>query len=76
MLMLRFATIGWHRIIGSCAARDHPSARLTERIGMPREARFVPNQIVKGQWADELVYAILDHEWRARKAPAGLSFAG
>jgi len=27
----------------------------------------VHNQIVKGRWADELVYAILDHEWRARK---------
>ena len=76
MLMLGFATIGWHRIIGSCDARNHPSARLMERIGMRQEARFVHNQIVKGPWADELVYAILDHEWRARKPPAGLSSAG
>lgn len=76
MLMLGFATIGWHRIIGSCDAGNHPSARLMERIGMRQGARFVHNQIVKGQWADELVYAILDHEWRARKPPAGLSSAG
>jgi RimJ/RimL family protein N-acetyltransferase len=70
MLMLGFDTIGWHRITGSCDARNHPSARLMERIGMRQEAHFLHNQIVKGQWADELVYAILDHEWRARK-PSG-----
>ena len=63
MLVLGFGTIGWHRIIGCCDARNRASARLMERIGMRREARFVHNQIVKGQWADELVYAILDHEW-------------
>jgi hypothetical protein len=27
--------------------RNHPSARLMERIGMHQEARFVHNQIVK-----------------------------
>jgi RimJ/RimL family protein N-acetyltransferase len=67
MLTLGFDAIGWHRIIGSCDARNHPSARLMERIGMRLEARFMHNQIVKGQWTDELVYAVLDHEWRARK---------
>jgi RimJ/RimL family protein N-acetyltransferase len=67
MLTLGFAAVGWHRIIGSCDARNHASARLMERIGMRQEARFVRNQIVKGQWADELVYAVLDHEWSARK---------
>ena len=71
MLMLGFDTIRWHRIIGSCDARNHPSARLMERIGMRQEARFVHSQIVKGQWADELVYAIVDHEWRARPIRQG-----
>jgi len=66
MLTLGFDGIGWHRIIGSCDARNHASARLMERIGMRQEARFVHSQIVKGQWADELVYAVLGHEWRAR----------
>ena len=66
LLTLGFGTIGWHRIIGSCDPRNHPSARLMERIGMRREAHFVHNQMVKGQWADELVYAILDRDWRAR----------
>ena len=70
MLVLGFGTIGWHRIIGRCDARNRASARLMERIGMRREARFVHNQIVKGQWADELVYAILDHDLAIRPLPA------
>jgi RimJ/RimL family protein N-acetyltransferase len=40
MLMLGFDTIGWHRITGSCDARNHPSARLMERIGMRPPAGF------------------------------------
>jgi RimJ/RimL family protein N-acetyltransferase len=64
MLALGFDTIGWHRIIGSCDPRNHPSARLMERIGMRQEARLVHSEIIKEQWADELVYATLDHEWR------------
>jgi len=66
LLTLGFGTIGWHRIIGSCDARNHPSARLMERLGMRREAHLVHSQMLKGEWIDELVYAILDHEWQAR----------
>jgi RimJ/RimL family protein N-acetyltransferase len=69
MLTLGFDGQGWHRIIGSCDARNHRSARLMERIGMRQEAHFLHNQIVKGKWADELVYAILDYEWKARRPP-------
>jgi RimJ/RimL family protein N-acetyltransferase len=47
-----------------------------ERIGMRQEARLVHNEIVERQWADELVYVILDHEWRARKPPPGLGGTG
>jgi RimJ/RimL family protein N-acetyltransferase len=72
MLALGFGGLGWHRIIGSCDARNDPSARLMERIGMRREAHFINNGIVKGRWADELVYAILDDEWKARRAAAAV----
>jgi RimJ/RimL family protein N-acetyltransferase len=27
---------------------------------------------IKGEWGEELVYAILDHEWRARRSDSGL----
>jgi len=66
MLDLGFSSLGWHRVIGCCDARNEASARLMERIGMRREAHFVHSEIVKCEWADELVFAILDHEWTAR----------
>jgi RimJ/RimL family protein N-acetyltransferase len=67
MLELGFAGLGLHRVIGRCDARNLPSARLMERLGMRREAHFVHNEIFKGAWGDELVYAMLEHEWRARR---------
>jgi RimJ/RimL family protein N-acetyltransferase len=68
MLALGFDSLRWHRIIGSCDARNDRSARLMERMGMRREAHFVENDFVKGRWADELVYAMLDREWQARRS--------
>ncbi len=68
MLALGFGRFGWHRIIGCCDARNRASARLLERIGMRREAHFRDSELVKGEWTDEFVYAILDREWRARRA--------
>ena len=42
------------------------SAGLMERLGMRREAHFRENELVKGAWSDELVYAMLASEWSAR----------
>jgi RimJ/RimL family protein N-acetyltransferase len=67
-LTLAVDGLGWHRVIGCCDARNLASARLMERLGMHREAHFRHSLMMKGAWADELVYAILDHEWKARTA--------
>jgi hypothetical protein len=44
---------------------------------MRREAEFVENEFVKGEWASEVVYAMLDREWAAAQAamPASRSDA-
>ena len=68
MLGLAFGGLGWHRVIGSCDARNQGSVRLMERLGMRREAHFVHSVMVKGAWADELVYAILEPEWVSRRS--------
>jgi RimJ/RimL family protein N-acetyltransferase len=65
MLRLGFAGLGLHRIVGRCDARNAASARVLERLGMRREAHFRHNELFKGEWGDELVYALLDEEWRA-----------
>ncbi len=64
---LGFDRLGLHRMIGRLDNRNAASARVLERLGMRREAHFVQNEFVKGEWADEVVYAILDNEWKARQ---------
>jgi RimJ/RimL family protein N-acetyltransferase len=66
MLRLGFEELGLHRVVGRLDARNTGSARVLERLGMRREAHLAHNQIVKGEWADEVVYAMLEDEWRAR----------
>lgn len=63
MLELGFEGAGLHRIYARCSARNEPSWRLMERIGMRREAHLREHIFVKGAWAEELVYARLESEW-------------
>ncbi len=66
LLGLAFGHYGLHRVVGRIDARNTASARVLERLGMRREAHFVQNEIVKGEWSDEVVYAMLEDEWRTR----------
>ena len=70
LLRMGFDLLGLHRIIARCDARNGASARVMERLGMRREGHLVENEFIKGEWTDELVYAMLEQEWRSR-APAG-----
>ena len=67
MLRLGFEELGLHRIVGRLDARNAASAAVLERLGMRREAHLRENEHVKGEWVDELVYAILAEEWRRRR---------
>jgi RimJ/RimL family protein N-acetyltransferase len=68
LLRLGFEDLGLHRIFGTCDARNTASARVMERLGMRREAHFRGNEIFKGEWGDELFYAMLASEWESRRA--------
>jgi RimJ/RimL family protein N-acetyltransferase len=67
MLQLGFEWLELHRIVARLDARNDASARLAERLGMRREAHLRENEFVKGEWVDELVYAILRTEWLSRR---------
>jgi RimJ/RimL family protein N-acetyltransferase len=67
MLRLGFEELGLHRVIGRCDARNTASAKVLERLGMRREAHFRQNELIKGEWTDELVYAMLADEWPAAR---------
>jgi RimJ/RimL family protein N-acetyltransferase len=68
LLRIGFEGLTLRRLCGRCDARNHASARLMERLGMRREAHLIQNERVKGEWTDELIFAILAEEWRGREA--------
>ena len=70
MIDLAFTGLGAHRVCAHLDARNTASAGVLERLGFRREADFVENEWVKGEWTDEAVYGILASEW-ARRPPPG-----
>ena len=67
ILAVAFDGIGFHRVEAHLDARNVASARVLEKLGMRREAHLVENEWIKGEWQSEVVYAILDRDWRARE---------
>ena len=65
MLEFAFTTMRLHRVIGRLEARNVASAGVLEKLGMRREAHFIENEWVKGEWQSEYVYAMLAEEWAA-----------
>jgi len=65
VLAMGFEGAGMHRIYARCDARNLASAGVMERLGMRREAHFREHMLVKGAWDEELIYAMLEQEWRA-----------
>ncbi|GLW09982.1 N-acetyltransferase [Microtetraspora sp. NBRC 13810] len=63
LLELGFDGLGLHRITGRLDGRNTASAGVLERLGMRREAHLVENEFVKGEWTDEMIYAVLRREW-------------
>ncbi len=72
MVDFSFAGLGAHRVVGRMDARNDASARVMERLGMRREAHLRENEYVKGEWTDEVVYAVLEDEWSLRRHDAGV----
>ena len=66
VLRMGFEELGLHRIIARADPRNAGSVGVMERLGMRREAHFVRNELIKGEWSDQVLYAILEDEWRAR----------
>lgn len=67
MLDLVFGPLGKHRVTASVDLRNEPSLRLLRRVGMRQEAHFRENLLFKGEWADDVVFAVLRSEWLARR---------
>jgi ribosomal-protein-alanine N-acetyltransferase len=65
VLQYGFQELGLHRVYATCRSANVASSRVMEKLGMRREGHLRQHRWMKGSWQDSLLYAILDHEWRA-----------
>ena len=61
-----FAARGKHRVSARCDPRNTASAAVLARLGMRLEGHLRESTWAKGEWTDDLLFAVLDREWRAR----------
>jgi RimJ/RimL family protein N-acetyltransferase len=60
-----FGNLGSHRVLGSVDPRNFASMRLLQRLGMRQEAHFVKSLWFKGEWVDDVIFAMLASEWES-----------
>lgn len=65
LLAIAFGELGLHRVRCHADARNVASIALQRRLGMRQESHLVQNEFVKGEWTDEVEYAVLADEWAA-----------
>jgi [ribosomal protein S5]-alanine N-acetyltransferase len=66
LLNLGFDELGLHRIWSQVIAENLRSGRVLVRLGMRLEGRLRETEFIRDHWCDTLLYAILDHEWKAQ----------
>jgi RimJ/RimL family protein N-acetyltransferase len=62
-----FEELGYRRYEWKCNAKNEPSRSAALRLGFTFEGIFRQHMIVKGENRDTAWFAMLDHEWPARK---------
>ena len=72
-LMLRYAfeTLGLHRVELRVAAYNTRAIRCYEKSGFHREGVERQSFCADGKWEDDVLMAILQHEWAADREGAG-----
>lgn len=60
-------THGCRRIVASVDPRNTPSLALCRALGMRQEAHHVESFCLRGEWVDDVIFALLAREWPALK---------
>ena len=63
-----FDQLGRHRVHASVDPRNLASVAMLGALGMRQEAHHRESLWFKGKWVDDVIFAILDSEWRIRSA--------
>ena len=69
LLALAFDGLRVRRVTARIDDRNVASAAVLRRLGMRQEAHLIENELFKGEWTNEIDFAMLATEWRARAPP-------
>ncbi len=58
-----FTVLEKHRVFASVDPRNEASLALMRSVGMRQEAHFRQSLFWKGEWVDDVVFALLRSEW-------------
>ena len=61
-----FSVQNVRRVIADIDVRNLDSVRVVERLGFRREATFLENDFLKGEWCSMHLYALLSREWPSK----------
>jgi RimJ/RimL family protein N-acetyltransferase len=66
-----FGKLRKHRVSASIDPRNTGSIRLMQRLGFRQEAHMIGSLWLKGQWVDDVVFAMLAREWAGDQQSRG-----
>ena len=61
-----FGPWGYRRVVASVDPRNTASLALCRALGMRQEAHHVESLLLRGEWVDDAVFALLAREWPPR----------
>lgn len=63
-----FGVLGKHRVYASTDPHNSRCIALLSGLGMRNEGHLVESYRFRGRWVDELIFALLEREWRELRA--------
>ena len=63
LVQLSFDRLDAHRVVARLDPRNDASARVLARLGMTFEGVHRQDALIRGQWSDTAVWAVLRQEW-------------
>jgi len=61
-----FDSLDKHRVVASVDPANRASIALLRKVGMREEGLFPKSLLIRGEWVDDMVFALSRSEWGAR----------
>jgi len=62
-----FLDLKKHRVTASVDPENQRSINLLKKLGFRQEAHFTKSFLIRGVWCDDVIFAMLEEEWIARR---------